>query len=117
MSESNHSVQKSLENETIAVVMNLGSETEEVCVKESAPKLPDNMFVYTSSVHSGLGFGKKGNISKGDGEGCVQLRPFATMVLSTSQGAITSRSIIFCFLVSIFAPHLHFKMKRTESLP
>ncbi|CAH0392996.1 unnamed protein product [Bemisia tabaci] len=48
---------RSVETETVAVVMNIGSETEEVCAQNSATALPDTMFVYTSSMHSGFSVG------------------------------------------------------------
>nr|XP_018895627.1 PREDICTED: maltase A1-like [Bemisia tabaci] len=87
---------RSVETETVAVVMNIGSETEEVCARNSATALPDTMFVYTSSMHSGFSVGSKVKISNSDGTDCVALRPFSTLVLSTNRSIpqLNSSSII-----------------------
>ncbi|CAH0392995.1 unnamed protein product [Bemisia tabaci] len=89
---------RSLETETVAVLMNLGSETEEVCAKNSASTLPDTMFVYTSSIQSGIQEGSKVSTRNVDGTGCPRLRPFSTLVLNTSQGTAATYSIFAMFL-------------------
>ncbi|CAH0392994.1 unnamed protein product [Bemisia tabaci] len=91
---------RSYNSETIAVVMNLGSETEDVCPKTSAAKLPETMFVHTSSIHSGLKIGSKVKTLSADETDCVQLRPFATVVLSTSDAVLTSFSV-FTLLLTV----------------
>lgn len=41
-----------LENETVAVIVNLGTETEKICAKNIARDLPDSMTVHTPSFNS-----------------------------------------------------------------
>lgn len=44
-------------SETIAVLMNVGSESEEICPKDAAEELPDEMFVHTCSGNSKIRVG------------------------------------------------------------
>ncbi|CAH0383535.1 unnamed protein product, partial [Bemisia tabaci] len=89
---------RSLDNEQIAVILNLGSESEEVCAKGSAFALPDTMFVHTSSVNSGFSFGNKVKISAEDGAPCLKLRPYAGIVLTTNHSVAVSCSLFVLFL-------------------
>lgn len=41
----------------MAVIINLGTETEEVCAQNFAVGLPDIMTVYTASLNSGFDVG------------------------------------------------------------
>ncbi|XP_072159058.1 alpha-glucosidase isoform X2 [Bemisia tabaci] len=95
---------RSTKTETIAVLMNLGSETEEICARHSATHLPETMFVHTSSVNSRLKIGDKVKTTDVDETKCISMRPQSGLVLSTtsSDGVKISCSAIVLILVASF---------------
>nr|XP_018913709.1 PREDICTED: probable maltase [Bemisia tabaci] len=70
-------------NDTVAVVINLGSESEAICSEESNFGLPETMFVHTGSLNSGFKIGDKVRIISSNGHSCTELRPKAGLVLTT----------------------------------
>ncbi|CAH0392755.1 unnamed protein product [Bemisia tabaci] len=98
---------RSIDTEKIAVLMNIGSETEEVCAKYSANHLPEIMYVHTSSINSGLGIGDKVKTFDSDESKCIRMRPFSGLVLSSiaqshNFASRSSYSIIILLLVTCF---------------
>ncbi|CAH0387244.1 unnamed protein product [Bemisia tabaci] len=85
-------------SETIAVLMNVGSESEEICPKDAAEELPDEMFVHTCSGNSKIRVGEKVRISSSGGVKCFKMRPQSGLVLSTSSGALSTVSAIIILL-------------------
>nr|XP_018914092.1 PREDICTED: alpha-glucosidase-like [Bemisia tabaci] len=102
LSEWTYMFTRSHEKETIAVLVNLGTEPDPICAKRLESSLPDTMFVHTSSINSGLKIGDKVRISEADrpGQVCTELRPRAGVVLSTSHGALLSYSLYLIFLTT-----------------
>nr|XP_018917998.1 PREDICTED: maltase 2-like [Bemisia tabaci] len=93
---------RSLKDETIVVLLNIGSETEDVCVKDVAPKLPDEMFVRVKSIGSLHDVGKKLRLGPGShGSKCIEMRPQSGLVLSTSHGAAISFSLFMLLLTIV----------------
>ncbi|XP_072159768.1 maltase A3 isoform X1 [Bemisia tabaci] len=70
-------------NDSIAVVINLGSESEQICPEDSNFDLPEIMFVYTGSLNSGFKIGDEVRIISAKGHSCAELRPKAGLVLTT----------------------------------
>ncbi|CAH0392591.1 unnamed protein product [Bemisia tabaci] len=74
---------RSFKSDTVAVLMNLGSETEKICVQDSASLLPDTMFVHTRSPNSGMNVGEEVKIRDAGKTECIYMRPQSGLVLST----------------------------------
>nr|XP_018903919.1 PREDICTED: probable maltase [Bemisia tabaci] len=74
-------------DDTVAVIINLGTETEEVCAQNFAVGLPDIMTVYTASLNSGFDVGDRITTSRVNGGKCAELRPKAGFVLSVNSGS------------------------------
>nr|XP_018897812.1 PREDICTED: probable maltase [Bemisia tabaci] len=96
-----HMFTRSLEDETIAVLVNMGSETEEICTKHVGCQIPGNMFVQTRSENSELNIGDK-VFSNSKSSRCIHMRPYSGLVLSTS-GAVSVYYSIFILLFAIFS--------------
>ncbi|CAH0383170.1 unnamed protein product [Bemisia tabaci] len=90
---------RSHRNKTIAVLMNLGSELEDVCIKHSALQLPDTMSVHTSSMSSGLKYGDTVKTTSSNETECIRMRPYSGLVLTTDRNhaARMTYSVILMF--------------------
>nr|XP_018897744.1 PREDICTED: maltase A3-like [Bemisia tabaci] len=95
---------RSLEDETIAVLLNIGSETEKVCVKNVGCALPGGMSVLIRSENLELNVGEKVFANTRTNR-CIRMRPHSGLVLGTSTAAPVSFSICI-LLFGIFSKFL-----------
>nr|XP_018907169.1 PREDICTED: maltase A1-like [Bemisia tabaci] len=105
-----------LENETVLVIVNLGTETEKICAKNIARDLPDSMTVHTPSFNSRFKIGDKVTLTSTGGQSCSELRPKAGLVLTNTpavpEPAVSSSAALNHFIclivlavgISILAP-------------
>ncbi|CAH0393663.1 unnamed protein product [Bemisia tabaci] len=86
---------RSANNHTIAVVINLGSESEKICSEDSNFGLPEIMFVHTGSLNSGFEAGEKIRVVSSKVQSCAELRPKAGLVMTTyrSNGMVWSLAL------------------------
>ncbi|CAH0386851.1 unnamed protein product [Bemisia tabaci] len=94
---------RTLESETIAVIINLGTETEQICTNDVAQSLPAIMTVHTSSRNSDYKIGDEVTLSSTIGRPCSELRPKSGLVLSNSNANTYSRG---CSILSSCAINL-----------
>ncbi|CAH0386143.1 unnamed protein product [Bemisia tabaci] len=88
---------RSLEDDTIAVLINIGSETEEICVKNVGCALPSPMFVHIRSANSIVNIGDT-VFSHEKSKRCIHMRPHSGVVLSTSKGVSVTYSMFIILL-------------------
>ncbi|CAH0775248.1 unnamed protein product [Bemisia tabaci] len=98
---------RKLEGEpTVAVIVNLGSESEQACAQDCLKYLPDVMDVYTSSVNSAYLPGDKFATTYTAKSFCSVLRPKAAVVLTsdpidTHSSATSIVSYSFTVIISL----------------
>nr|XP_018896584.1 PREDICTED: maltase A1-like [Bemisia tabaci] len=101
---------RSANNETIAVVINLGSESGKICSGDSNFGLPQTMYVHTGSLNSGFKIGDKVTVVSSKGHDCTELRPKAGLVLTTyATAAAVARGIGFWLLMLALGMNILFR--------